>query len=111
MFGKQVVRTFGRGERYRGFDLIRKTVYFACLQDLANICFDKHDKTPSIRKLVEKLELPEVQHVLRQSYSQYPIERQNADPHIRTALQTRRRKREKNLTKRFDRKLKKLIER
>lgn len=110
-FGKQVVRKFGHGERGRGFDLIRKMVYFGCLQDLVNICFDNDRRTPSICKLIEKLKLPEVQKVLRQSYSQYSVDIQNSDSHIRVAWQRYQRKQEKKLEKRFDQKLKMLIER
>jgi AbiU2 len=104
-FGKRVVRRFGCAERARGFDLIRKSVYFACLQDLANICFDKQDKTPSICKLVEKLKSHEVQEMLRHNYSQYPINTQNSDPNIRVSLQKYRKQREVKLAKRFDREL------
>jgi AbiU2 len=111
IFGKRVCRRFGSAEKGRGFDLIRKTLYYACLQDLANLCFDKHDKTPSICKLVQKLGSPEVKAMLRQSYSQYPINTQNSDPNIQASLERYRRKGEARLAKRFDRELKTVIQR
>jgi AbiU2 len=110
-FGKRVVRRFGVAERARGFDLIRKAVYFGCLQDLANICFDQHDKTPSISKLVGKLRLLEIQKLLRDNYSQYPINMKNSDPNIRASLQKYRAQQEAKLAERFDRELKSLIRR
>lgn len=110
IFNKRVLKKYGGGDRARGFDLIRKSVYFGCLQDLANICFDKQGKTPSIRKIVKDLELPDVKKQLRERYAHYPLEINDNNPSIRVAIYKLKMKREKELAKEFDRKLKELFD-
>lgn len=42
-----------RGSRQeRGYAVLLSTLFLDCCHDLANICFDEHDKTASIRNLI-----------------------------------------------------------
>jgi hypothetical protein len=79
------------------------------LQDLANICFDKQQRTPSIRKIVKDLESSDVQKLLREHYAHYPVDIVESNPAISISIEQFKKKREKKLAKDFDRKLKELF--
>lgn len=60
--------TFDGSHASTGFVLIRETLYFSIIQDLATIIFDRSEKSPSISNCLEKLEKPEVQNRCRESF-------------------------------------------
>ena len=58
----------GSGTAAEGFKIIRESLYYSVVQDIANIVFDSGPSNPSIRNIVEKLKKEVVKH-LREKYT------------------------------------------
>ena len=55
LFDRDVVSTYGSGDKARGFNAIKFSLFYTCAQDLAKLAFDRYPQTPSIAKLVQAL--------------------------------------------------------
>lgn len=88
LFDEKVVAEHGARQRARGFAILKHSLFLSCVQDIAKLCLDKADRTPSIRKLVAALEDERVQVELRRRFSVWilPLAESEADPEVREAL-------------------------
>ena len=50
---KEVVKNKGSKKQYRGFIIKRNVLFLSSCQLIANLCFDRNDKCPSIGQIVE----------------------------------------------------------
>jgi len=55
LFDKTVVHANGSGAQQRGFLILRHSLFLSCAQDIAKLCYDRDERTPSIHKIVEAL--------------------------------------------------------
>jgi len=69
IFSKTVCDENGRGLAATGFSMIRSSLYYSLIQELANIAFDSGSTNPSIKNIVGKLNHDEVIKVLRAKYT------------------------------------------
>ena len=67
---KEVVKNKGSKKQYRGFIIIRNVLFLSSCQLIANLCFDRNDKCPSIGQIVEKLENETLRKQLKEVYAQ-----------------------------------------
>lgn len=76
IFSKTVCDENGSGVAATGFTIIRSSLYYGLIQELANIVFDSGSSNPSINNIVDKLKHKEVTKVLRDKYTAefYPEE-------------------------------------
>ena len=70
LHNESVVKNKGSKKQYRGFIIIRNTLFLSCCQLIANLCFDQNSKCPSISQLVTKLETATLRAKLKELYSQ-----------------------------------------
>lgn len=80
-----------RGDRVRGFILLRHTLFLSCAQDVAKLCTDTDNRTPSVNKIVDALEDEALRSRLREMFSvrepnQWDNQNNEDDPHIRASL-------------------------
>lgn len=66
---KGVIKNKGSKKHYRGFIIIRNVLFLSCCQLIANLCFDKNEKCPSIAQIVEKLEHTKLRNQFKEIYS------------------------------------------
>ncbi len=69
LFSQTVIEKNGSGPAAKGFKIIRNTLYYSIVQDIANIVFDSGKTNPSIINIVGKLEHDAVVKLLREKYS------------------------------------------
>jgi AbiU2 len=69
LHNQEVVKNKGSNKQYRGFIIIRNVLFLSCCQLIANLCFDKDDRCPSIFQIITKLENATLRHQLREVYS------------------------------------------
>lgn len=56
LFNRSVIATKGQGAMGRGFLAIKNNLFLYCCQEIAKLALDKYDTSPSIKKIVEKLQ-------------------------------------------------------
>lgn len=56
LFNRSVIEMKGQGSKGRGFLAIKNNLFLYCSQDIAKLCLDKYDTSPSIKRIVEKLQ-------------------------------------------------------
>jgi len=66
---KDVVKNKGSKKQYRGFIIIRNTLFLSCCQAIANLSFDKQNKCPSIIQTMALLENNIFRNMLKEKYS------------------------------------------
>lgn len=96
LFNQQVIDSYGKGSKARGFSIIRNNLFLFCCQDIAKLCLDAYDKSPSIKKIVERLaSQPDLVKQLEEQYAVLFIEppASEKDPAVLAAL-ARKEKRE-----------------
>jgi hypothetical protein len=73
----------------KGYHILRQSLLLSCCQDIAKLCLDKDDRTPSIRNLVTPLTEVAVRDALRDQFSVWRLPRttEDDDPDIAAALQ------------------------
>jgi len=88
LFDERLVSTKGSGKSHRGFRILRHSLFLACSQDIAKLCFDKDDRTPSIQKIVAALEDASLTAALADRFASYvsPSVEAETDPEILEAL-------------------------
>ena len=55
LFDGKIVKHFGSGERRRGFESIKYSLFYGCAQDIARITLDNDKRTPSICGIITPL--------------------------------------------------------
>src|SRR2546422_7407355 len=73
LFDSDVVATHSQGRKGHGFGVIRDTLLYACVQDIANLTTDKDHRTPSIAKIMADLEDPAILARLRDDFSSWSL--------------------------------------
>jgi hypothetical protein len=70
LFEQDVWERRGSGARSRGFDTIRYSLFYSCVQDVVKLAFDKDKKerTPSITIILSKLKCDSVRKHFRESF-------------------------------------------
>jgi hypothetical protein len=88
LFDETVVRTKGSGPQSRGFRILRHSLFLSCAQDIAKLCYDKDERTPSIHKIVEALDEGVLRKTLEDRYAAFvsPSVEDETDPEILEAL-------------------------
>ena len=109
MFNHETVERIGRADRGRPLDLIRRDLYFSILHDIANICFDRQPKTPSLTKIIKTLKDRNVQNALRKEFSKRAIQFESQDPIFAPAMEKFQKEHELELSEVFDAHLKSLF--
>lgn len=61
-------KKYGNGAAGQGFHIIRLNMFLGVIQDIAKIIFDHSKNTPSIKKIVEALEVESVAKQLKKDY-------------------------------------------
>ncbi len=70
---KDVVKNKGSKKQYRGFIIIRNVLFLSCCQAIANLCFDKDVRCPSISQTISKLENNTLRGKLKKKYSEWTV--------------------------------------
>lgn len=88
LFDETVVLTKGSGPQNRGFQILRHSLFLSCAQDIAKLCYDKDERTPSIYKIVEALDDGALRKALEDRYAAFvsPSIEDETDPEILEAL-------------------------
>lgn len=69
LFDQDVVERYGVGPTAEGFNIIRRVLFLSCAQDIAKLACDRHEKTPSIRKMMGALEGDALRGKLREEFA------------------------------------------
>ena len=69
IFDEKVTKTWGSGNANRGFETIRYTLFFSCIQSIAGMAIDADDRTPCLSKSINALEDKSFRDYLRAQYS------------------------------------------
>lgn len=88
LFNEEVVGSRGAFKQNRGFKILQRSLFLACAQDIAKLCFDKHDRTPSILKIISALENASLRSNLEEKFAACtaPFIEDESDPEILEAL-------------------------
>ena len=88
LFHEQVPKARGSGKQYRGFMILRHSLFLSCVQDIAKLSLDDDKRTPSIRNLVVALDDPSLVGALREQFAMWhsPLIEEESDPEIVEAL-------------------------
>lgn len=70
---KDVVKNKGSKKQYRGFIIIRNALFLSCCQAIANLCFDKDLRCPSIYQTIVKLENNTLRDKFKKKYSDWTV--------------------------------------
>jgi AbiU2 len=68
LFEQWVVDKYGHGEKARGFNAIKFSLYYTCIQQLAKLESDTDPKTPTIKYVLEVLADERLRNILRTDF-------------------------------------------
>jgi len=71
-FQEEVIKSFNSVKEGRGFDVIRYSLFFDCIQDVAKMTMDedkKKKRTPSIKNIMEGLSCQCARNMLREEFA------------------------------------------
>jgi len=88
LFHEQVPKTRGSGKQYRGFMILRHSLFLSCVQDIAKLSLDDDKRTPSLRNLVAALDDSSLVKTFREQFAMChsPLIEEETDPEIIEAL-------------------------
>ena len=88
LFDQPVVSEYGAKERGYGFRILRDSLFLSCAQEIAKICFDGDDRTPSIKTIVETVDNKALQEKLSDAFSgwKYPQAKKEQSPEVIAAI-------------------------
>ena len=103
LFQREVVEKYSKGQKFRGFNAIKYSLFYDCVQDLTKLSLDADERTPSIKNIMDSLEKNKA--VLRQlceTFSQWgnPI-REDEDEDMKEALKKYQLKEQERLRTEF----------
>lgn len=64
----KLLNKYGKGVAGQGFQILRLNMFLGVIQDIAKIIFDDSEKTPSIKKIIETIEVESVENQLKKNY-------------------------------------------
>lgn len=113
MLEQAVIKSHGAGKKRFAFITIQKVLFFSCVLDVAKLCKDADDRTPSMQKIMNTItdNQPLLQE-LRRRCSQWVTNRtaeELADPHLMHSIKALE---DRNVAERaaeFDQRYKKLL--
>ena len=104
LFSEDVFRQHGSGKKARGFEALRKSLFLECAQDIANITFDNHDRTLTIKNLIDALRDNNLVEELREKYTIWHTPSyEDQDPLVIATLRKMKEREKANREKDFDR--------
>jgi len=105
LFDEEICRQYGSGKKARGFEILRKSLFLSCAQDIANLTLDHFNNSLSIKNLVDELQDSNLVDELRKMYSVWhtPSYENEKDPSIISALKKMEKREQKNRMMEFDR--------
>jgi len=65
LFVEHVPKQYGSRKQARGFAILKSSLFLSCCQDIAKLTTDSYDNTPSIKKLMAKLQDESVRNQFR----------------------------------------------
>ncbi|MBR7745778.1 hypothetical protein [Undibacterium baiyunense] len=74
LFNMSVIEKKGKGVMGRGFIAIKNNLFLFCCQDIAKLSLDKYDTSPSIKRIVEKLQEDRLLATLEEEFSVWYVE-------------------------------------
>jgi hypothetical protein len=87
LFDKDVIARHGAKGRARGFNVLTRSLFLSCAQEVAKLCMDSDERTPSIHNLVKALSDDKVRGELRARYANWSISPvSETDPEIVAAI-------------------------
>lgn len=89
LFSEEVANRRGSGRQARGFITLRHSLFLSCAQDIAKLALDKDPRTPSIRNLIESVQVQSTADELRDRFAVWvlPSIEVETDPEIIAALE------------------------
>lgn len=114
LFSQKVIDSYGGGIRSRGFSIIKNNLFLFCCQDIAKLCMDAYDKSPSIKTIVERLTTQQdLIKALEDQYSVWFIDppKSEKDPTVLAALARMEKREEAERRAKFQELLSELIDR
>lgn len=69
IFNKDICESRGSDRAATGFSIVRNTIYYGVIQDIANIVFDNGKSNPSIVNIMDKLSHEAIINALRDKYA------------------------------------------
>lgn len=88
LFDKDVVARHGAKDRARGFNILMKSLFLSCAQDIAKLSMDDAERTASIHNLVKPLTDERLRAELRARYARWAISPiKEGDQEVLAALQ------------------------
>lgn len=88
LFQEEVPKLRGTGKQWRGFVILRQSMFLSCCQDIAKLSTDSDDRTPSIQNLLVALSNERIRSELRDRFAAQhaPLAEPETDPEILEAL-------------------------
>src|SRR5689334_8619541 len=87
LFDRSMTGRWSLGARTQGFLIIRNTLFQSCIQDVVGATLDGNKQTPSVKKICSTVNDAAVRASLRESYSNWVVQREpNEDPDIDAAI-------------------------
>lgn len=74
LFNKSVVEKKGQGPMGRGFLAIKNNLFLYCSQDIAKLSLDMYDTSPSIKRIVKKLQDKAILTTLEEEFSVWYVD-------------------------------------
>lgn len=104
LFREEVPKLRGSGKQWRGFVILRQSLFLSCCQDIAKLSTDSDDRTPSIRNLLIALSDERIRSQLRDRFAAQhaPLAEPETDPEILEALRQMDLREEAENRKNFD---------
>jgi len=73
LFDQETIAAWGGGRRAYGLNVIKTTLLEWCVLEIAKIALDQDDRTPSLRRLDQTLDDPQVLDELREEYAVHAL--------------------------------------
>ncbi|MES2683602.1 MAG: hypothetical protein V4650_08800 [Pseudomonadota bacterium] len=82
LFDAKVNELRGSHRQARGFKTLRMSLFLSCCQEIANLCSDASEKTPSISKLIAVLSDSDTRRIFEDKYAEWvvPLVEEEKDP-------------------------------
>ena len=74
LFNRFVIEAKGQGAMGRGFLAIKNNLFLFCCQDIAKLSLDKYETSPSIKRIVEKLQDDKLLATLEEEFSVWYVD-------------------------------------
>ncbi|WP_036171848.1 hypothetical protein [Massilia sp. 9096] len=106
LFDENVNRRYESSKQGRGFTVLRRSLFLSCCQDIAKLMRDFDSNTPSIKRILTDIAVPEIRADLRQRNCDAELlsERLETDPTLAAIYRARERDQIVKYETEFDRK-------